>query len=1042
MRSQIITASAVFCFLAVSLQQGSAADQIEFNRDIRPILAANCFECHGFDAKHRQAELRLDIADGALAERDGHLAIKPGDIDASELWQRVNSDDADLVMPPPETKKQLKPEEKELLRLWIEQGAKYQQHWAFEAPVAAEPPATNDTTWASTPADMFLLHRMEQSGLHPQPMADKQTLIRRVAFTLTGLPPTIADVDEFLADTSADAYANMVDRYLASPRYGEEMARHWLDVARYADTHGLHLDNEREMWAYRDWVVKAFNQNLPFDQFTTWQIAGDLIPNATTDQLVATGFNRCNVTTSEGGAIADEWLFRYAVDRASTTMQTWMGLTAGCAVCHDHKYDPITQSDFYSMYAFFYSSSDPAMDGNVRNTRPFIDVPTDEQKIALASAKQAEADLRAQLEEGLKSAEYVDPATVDSEASNALREVSDVVFDDVFLLGTRERNTSRDAARWIYAPPFGAKSGTRVLELAFGSSYDLTAEFTTIPVTVPTDGRLEFWLRVDGYEVPAAFAVRIDDGAGSKRAVWGDVEQAGGGGKTKEMGPMPAANTWTRVSIPLDELGSKPGARLKNMVLSHSGGRIWVDQMTIAGQMAASDDPFSSFQAWWIASKGAALDGVPGDLAAALKAGPTDDLAADVRQRLVRFYQQYIQRNAESTVAELQQKWRRAADEITIVDDQIPGTMVFGELDKPRDAFIMLRGQYDNPGDKVVPAVPAAFAGLRTADGQPLPADQRATRLDLARWFLADENPLTARVTVNRFWQQVFGIGLVETSDDFGSRGDVPSHPELLDWLAVDFRQNGWDVKRLMKELLVSSAFRQQSVITPDVYETDPRNRLLAHGPRLRLDAEQLRDNALFVSGLIDLTMGGQGVKPYQPPGIWEPVGYQNSNTRFYIQDHSSALYRRSLYCFLKRTAPSPFMSNFDGPNREQFCSRRERSNTPLQALQLMNDVQHFEAARALAERALEEGGRTTDSRINWLFRTVLSRLPDPDESALVTKAFETQQSMFESDPAAAEKAITVGESTSKAIATAVETASWTIMANLVLNLDETIMRN
>ncbi|MCA9036147.1 MAG: PSD1 domain-containing protein [Planctomycetaceae bacterium] len=1018
------------------------ADQpVEFNRDIRPILAANCFECHGFDAKHRQADLRLDSAEGAYSTVNGSPAITPGNLQASELWLRVTSSDSDLQMPPPDSKKQLKPEETELLRRWILEGATYQKHWAFEVPVAVEPPKSDDPLWNQSPIDAFLIRKMRDNGLKPQALADKPTLIRRVAFTLTGLPPTVAEVNTFLADTSADAYEQMVNRYLASSRYGEEMARHWLDVARYADTHGLHLDNEREMWSYRDWVIRAFNQNLPFDDFTTWQIAGDLIPDATTEQLVATGFNRCNVTTSEGGSIADEWLYRYAVDRASTTMQTWMGLTAGCAVCHDHKYDPITTRDFYSMYAFYYSSSDPAMDGNVRNTRPFISVPTDAQSAALAEARKNEAGLREQLTEALNAIEYTDPATDSSGANQELFKTTDIIFDDVFCPGTKERNTSRDAAKWIYAPSFGAKSGTRILELGFGSKYDLTLEFTTTPVTLPSEGQLEFWLRVDGYERPETISVRIDDGAGNKQIVWGNAEPVGVKSGIQNMGPVPDANIWTHVSVALEELGCRQGGRIKSLVFSHSGGRIWIDSLKISGMRAPKDDPMRSLLAWWKTCKDVTPDGVPSALAAILKAGPKDDLTKEQRQQLLDYFQQSIQRPT-AAAADLQKKWRDAVAQITIIRDQIPGTMVFGELEKPRDAFVMQRGQYDKPGEKVEPAVPVAFASLKLQNGQPLPAGQRANRLDLARWFLDEENPLTSRVTVNRFWQQVFGIGLVRTSDDFGSRGDLPSHPELLDWLAVDFRQSNWDVKRLMKNLVMTAAFRQQSVIAPDVYEVDPGNRLLAHGARLRLDAEQLRDNALFVSGLIDLTMGGQGVKPYQPPGIWEPVGYQNSNTRFYIQDHSSALYRRSVYCFLKRTAPPPFMSNFDGPNREQFCSRRERSNTPLQALQLMNDVQHFEAARALAERVIEEGGRTPESRMNWLFQTVLSRHPEQDEMKLLTESYSLQYSLFESTPAAAEQAIHVGESTPKGVASPEETAAWTIIANLVLNLDETIMRN
>ncbi len=1017
-----------------------AEDAIEFNRDIRPILASNCFDCHGFDAKHRKADLRLDTFEGATADHDGSAALMPGDVSKSELWNRIVSDDVDVVMPPPASKKTLTDAQKDLLRRWIEQGGKYQKHWAFEPPVASPVPEVHDVQWVRNPVDAFILKELENRKLTPQQSADRETLIRRVALTLTGLAPTVSEVDQFLADTSDRAYEDMVDRYLDSPRFGEEQARYWLDVARYADTHGLHLDNEREMWAYRDWVIQAFNQNLPFDEFTTWQLAGDLLPEPTIEQRVATGFNRCNVTTSEGGAIADEWLYRYAVDRTSTTMQTWMGLTAGCAVCHDHKFDPVTQKDFYSMYAFFYSTTDPAMDGNIRNTNPFLKVPTADQKAALEAAQSLEAAARKQLEEAVAEIDYKDPAGDNTESATSLREVSDPVIDDVFPRGTRTRNTSRDDATWLLNPEFGTRSGDRVLQMAFGSKYDLTIDLTLIPVTTLIDGRIEFWMRVDPFNPPTAFVLQYNDGK-NRQAVWGDASTVGGNSDAN-MGPLPAANEWVLLSVPFEKLGSKPGSAIKSLVLTLNAGKVWVDDVRIVGKVSAANDPLSSFEKWWAASKGSNPAEVSGELSSLLVAGPKDDAPADQKEKLLRFWLQYVQRTSESAASDLRQAFTIAANKTVAVNATIPGTFVFSDLEKPREAFVMLRGQYDKPGDKVEPNVPAEFPLLKDATGQPLAAGQRANRLDLARWFLSEENPLTARVTVNRMWQQVFGTGLVKTSDDFGTRGDLPSHPELLDWLAVHFRSNGWDTKDLFRLLLNSATFRQESRIGEERYTQDPENRLLARGPRFRLDAEQLRDNVLYVSGLIDLTMGGKGVLPYQPADIWEPVGYENSNTRFYMQDHGTSLYRRSVYCFLKRTAPPPFMSNFDGPNREQFCTRRERSNTPLQALQLMNDVQHFEAARALAERTIADGGDSVDDRIDFLYRTVLARHPESEEVRLLHAAFETQLKLYSSDIEAAEKAIHTGESIPRNVASAPETAAWTMISNLVLNLDETIVRN
>jgi hypothetical protein len=1016
----------------------SADDPIEFNRDIRPILAGHCFECHGFDEKTREADLRLDTPEGATADHDGTVAVKPGDLAGSEMWNRVTSEDPDVIMPPPSTKKSLTDKEKNLLKQWIEQGAPYQKHWAFESPKARELPEVSNPEWVKSPIDAFILNRLDREGLTPQPEADRETLIRRVAFTLTGLPPTVAEVDEFLGDTSDNAYQNMVDRYLASPRYGEEQARYWLDVARYADTHGLHLDNEREMWIYRDWVIRAFNDNLSFDQFTTWQLAGDLLPEPTLEQRVATGFNRCNVTTSEGGAIAEEWLYRYAVDRTSTAMQTWMGLTAGCAVCHDHKFDPVTTKDFYSMYAFFYSTSDPAMDGNIRNTNPFLKVPTAEQKLALEAAQSSEAMTRRSLEEALATVDYKDPATDAADAP--LREVSDVVFDDSFPFGSKSRNTSRDDAVWILDPEFGAKAGRRVLQLAFGGDYDLSLELPLIPAMTRTEGTLELWMRVDRFSPPKGFVVQIDDGK-ARRIVWGD-KSAVGDRANLEMGELPAGDEWVHISVPFEKLGSKPGSQIRSLTFVLNSGKVWIDDVRIVGKAKPSEDPLSSFSRWWTVSKGQNPGGITGDLHALLVGGPKDDAPADQIQKLIQFWMQHVQRETDSPVPDLRNAFHAATENRIAIDGTIAGTFVFSDLEKPRDAFVMMRGEYDKPGEKVEPSVPDAFPPLRSEDGRPLEGVRRANRLDLARWFLAKENPLTTRVTVNRFWQQAFGTGLVKTSDDFGTRGDLPSHSELLDWLALHFRESQWDVKELYRLLLNSATFRQSSRITDALYQKDPENRLLAHGPRYRLDAEQLRDNALFVSGLMDHTMGGRGVLPYQPDDIWEPVGYENSNTRFYMQDHGTSLYRRSVYCFLKRTAPPPFMSNFDGPNREQFCTRRERSNTPLQALQLMNDVQHFEAARALAERVIVEGGSSVEQRISFLFRTVLGRHPESDEMRALQDAYSTQLKLFTEEPAKAAQAVATGESSPKYVAPAPETAAWALIANLVLNLDETIVRN
>ena len=865
MQSRITSALGLALVTSLSLLgNASQADELRYNRDVRPILAESCFRCHGPGTK--KAGLRLDQSGSAYKKTEaGDIPIVPGKLDESEVIRRILSDDANEVMPPPEAKKPLKPEEKEILKRWVQEGAKYEAHWSFRAPVKESLPKVEGlANRSANPVDAFIADRLRHSGLSLNPEADRPTLIRRVAFTLTGLPPTPLEVETFLGDTSPKAYEAMVERYLFSPRYGEEMARHWLDAARYADTHGLHLDNERQIWPYRDWVVKAYNENLPYDQFTIEQLAGDLLPNATLDQKVATGFNRCNVTSSEGGSIEEEYVFRYAVDRAGTTAETWMGLTAGCAVCHDHKFDPISAEEFYSFYSFFYSIAGSAMDGNALLHEPTVKLATPEQQAKLADLATKIAAAQKDLDETLKN-----------------------------------------------LPP-------------------------------------------------------------------------------KAIEPDPA-----------------------------------------------TDNVKLSFKAW-LKLQGTTPDkDFPGNLKGFVDASKQGKLDAAGETALKNHYATNVCEGTKSLIPPKVAEVARLTKERADLDASIPSSYVFRDADKPRDTFIMSRGQYDKPGKKVEPGTPAFLPPLKKAD-----PNGRATRLDMARWLVGPEHPLTSRVAVNSIWQQDFGVGLVATSFDFGTQGEPPSHPELLDWLAVNFRESGWDTRALVKLLVNSAAFKQSSRVTPEILKVDPSNRLLSRGPRLRLDAEQIRDNALYVSGLLNLQMGGRGVKPYQPVNIWEPVAFSGSNTGSYQQDRGNALYRRSIYTFLKRTAPPPFMSNFDAPNREGFCARRERSNTPLQALQLMNDTQHFEAARGFAERIVREGGPTPAERIRFAFSTLLARAPEADELAILQEELQAHLTRFTSDPASAAKVVHVGESTLRVAIPETELAAYTLLANALFNLDETVTRN
>ncbi|WP_437186353.1 DUF1553 domain-containing protein [Planctomicrobium sp. SH668] len=1039
MISRHLLAIAAFCL--VSSLHANADDTIDFNQHVRPILSANCFACHGFDAKSRQADLRLDIADGAYAERNGTVAVKPHDLAASLIWERINSSDPEQVMPPTSFHAALSDADKEVIRKWIEQGAAYQKHWAFEPPVAGEVPAVQNEAWVKNDIDRFILAKLEEKGLTPQPEADRPTLIRRVSFALTGLPPAPAEVRRFLDDQSADAYEKMVERYLSSPQYGEEMARHWLDLARYADTHGLHLDNEREMWAYRDWVIEAFNSKMPFDQFTIEQLAGDLLPNPTKEQLIATGFNRCNVTTAEGGSIDEELLFRYAVDRASTTVENWMGLTAGCAVCHDHKFDPISAKEFYSLYAFFYSNSDPAMDGNIRNTHPFLSLSTPEQdqKIEeLRAAHQAAIDKHRAF---TATMEYLDPHTSTVGTESAIPEaveVTEVLLDDLLPLHTSARTKKRDPLTWTHASQIPSASGLRSLSQFAGENYYDHFENFGVPIVMPENGKISVWVRPDADAPPKSIMIEFATSEGIRAAIWGNPQLLGSGevGSPQRFhaGPIPTPGEWTQLEVTAEQLKWNAGVAIDRFSLMQVEGAILWDLITFSGVRQPHVDPRASFHAWWSQRKDKATPGIPGELTEILKAGPEQEVTAEQREALLRYFLTHIARPITTELAEHQLQLSQAEAALKTLQDQIPGTFIYKELDTPRQSHVMTRGQYNQPGDAVSPSTPAVLPALQV--------DGLANRLDLAKWLMADSHPLTARVAVNRHWQQFFGIGLVETASDFGAQGAPPSHPELLDWLAVWYRTNKWKTDGLVRLIVNSATFRQQSAVNSQMLEVDPKNRLLGRGARLRLDAEQIRDNALLVSGLINLQLGGPGVKFYQPANIWEPVGYEDSNTRFYFQDHGDKLYRRSVYAFLKRTAPPPFLSNFDAPNREQACPRRERSNTPLQALQLLNDIQHVEAARSMASRILREGGPAPQERLSFAWKLVLVRDIEVSELQILEQELQGNIERFSNDEEAAQKLIAVGESPVPQDLDPKELAAYTLISNLILNLDETVNRN
>jgi hypothetical protein len=1011
----------------------NAETPVSFNKDIRPILADNCLACHGFDPSHRKADLRLDTFEGATAVRDGSRAIAPGEPQSSEMLRRVRSSDPSVMMPPPDSGKRLSRDQVATLERWVRQGARYERHWAFEAPSRPPLPQVSNKTWTKNEIDFFILARLEQEQLSVSPEASKETLIRRVTLDLTGLPPSLEEVDDFLADTTPDAYERVVDRLLASPRYGEHMAHYWLDVARYGDTHGLHLDNERGMWTYRDWVVKAFNENLPFDQFTVWQLAGDMLPEPTTDQLIASGFNRCNVSTSEGGAIDEEFHVRYAVDRVETTSTAWMGLTMGCAVCHDHKLDPITQKEFFQVFSIFNNMDEKAMDGNALLPPPVMKIATPEQQKQLDEISALEKTIRLRISNEVQAVAYTDPASLTNTAKPEPRTV--VWVEDDFPADAEVKNDG-EPATWVEAPG-PVFSGQKALRKTGKGLNQVYFKRSAEPVIITPGAKVFANVYIKPDETPKAIMLQYHTKEWSNRANWGDADAIPYGAKDTtqkvQIGDLPETGKWVRLEVEAARLGLEPGVSINGLAFTAFDGAVYWDQAGFELSHDPALDPARSFSAW---AKAEAQLGDKSTLSKQLKGFLKKDyaaLAADQQQKLRTYYLENVWEEPGSAVAEARKELKAAQSRKEALDKVIPQTLISKELEKPRPAFVLIRGEYDKHGEPVGPGTPSILP--------PLPESESTNRLTFARWLVDGKHPLTGRVTVNRFWQQFFGTGIVKTSEDLGTKGDWPSHPELLDWLAVELPESGWDVKALVKRIVTSATYRQDSKVTPALAKADPENRLLARGARFRLDAEVLRDSALHAAGLLNFTMGGRGVRTYQPPGIWEAVGYTKSDTANYTQDKGDALYRRSLYIFLKRTAPSPLLTTFDGPSREQCRSRRERTNTPLQALLTLNDVQYFEAARHLGYRMLK-GADDDSERLRHGFRLVTARQPTASELDTLTDVLVAQRARYKADPKAAHGTISTGDSPVQTDVATEDLAAYTLLANLMLNLDEALTRN
>ncbi|MBS0263275.1 MAG: PSD1 domain-containing protein, partial [Planctomycetes bacterium] len=1006
--------------------------KVDYNREIRPLLSNVCYKCHGPDEKERKAGLRLDSSEGLTARLEsGAHAVIAGKSAESELFKRLVATDPAEKMPPTGSDKQLTPQQIELIKRWIDEGATTSAHWAFVPPRRPALPAVKNESQVRNAIDRFIISRLDQEGLAPAPEADRVTLIRRLTFDLTGLPPTPAEVDAFVGDQSGDAYERLIERLLSSSRFGEHQARYWLDAARYGDSHGLHFDNERSMWLYREWVIQAFNRNLPFDQFTIEQLAGDLLPNATIEQKIASGFNRCNVTTSEGGSIDEEVLVRYNVDRVETTATVFMGLTLGCSVCHDHKYDPFTQKEFYQLYSFFNSLAENAMDGNANNPPPYMKVPAAEQLAAIADLDKQVAATRQKIAEELARVEYVEPAATEPTAVGNPQEYV-WIEDDLPPQAKPQGDTPWQFVNKADKPVFsGERASTRT---AAGLSQHYFTDAS--PALKVGEGDKFFaYVYLDPANPPQQIMLQWNDGSWEHRATWGGDMIPWGAPNTpsrQAMGPLPEVGKWVRLEVECSKVGIAPGTNINGWAFTQFAGTVYWDKVGLITRTPQAGQSFESQIAWEAYEKAQSKSTLPGPVQEALKV--ETDKRNDAQKKVLRdHFLEFVCGRTKPVFDALHQQITAAEQKRKAIDDSIPGTMVSGEMAQKRDAFLLIRGQYDKKGEKVGPGVPAALS--------PFPKDAPLSRLGLAQWLVAPEHPLTARVNVNRFWQQMFGTGIVKTAEDFGAQGQWPSHPELLDWLSVEFRESGWNVKHLLKLIAMSATYRQSSRTTPELIQRDPANELLARGPRFRLDAEVIRDSALAASGLLVEKIGGRSVKPYQPEGLWEAISFVGSNTGTFKQDSGDSLYRRSLYTFWKRTSPPPSLLTFDAPSREACTVRRSRTNTPLQALVLLNDKQYVEAARKLAERGMSEGGASPADRAVHMFRLATGRRPSAPETSVLLKVYESELAEFQADSEAAGKLLAVGDAPRNAALDVPQLAAWTLVANLVLNLDESVTK-
>jgi len=1033
-----------------------AADAVRFQRDVRPILSEHCFRCHGFDEGARQAGLRLDTPAGATQPAEsGATAVVPSEPSRSELIRRITSDDPAVRMPPPDSGRALMPHERETLRQWIEQGAEYTRHWSFEPPVVRPLPSVRQPDWPRRSFDAWVLNRLEQESLRPNPEADPARLLRRVSLDLTGLPPSLEELNHFQQVFGRDpegAYEAEVERLLSSPRFGERMAIDWLDAARYADTNGYFGDKPRQIWPWRDWVIRAFNENMPFDRFTIEQLAGDLLPDPARDQLVATGFHRNSMANNETGIIDEEYRVEAVADRVETTATVWLGLTIGCAQCHDHKYDPVSQREYYQLFAFFNQSVESGLITR-DSPPPTLDVPTPEQEAAL---KQSQAELKRAEQAFQEQSESLakDLAAWEVTAQKSLPLLPwDTLLHSDFEPGMDSEPGVEGAANSAVPSRFKVSGTTLVRERGIrgeAGRFDATqhVELPAADLDADQPWTVSVWMKPSSSL--AAIWSKIEP-EGTRRGVemiwqkgrvqihlvhrWGVDEIAVA---TRD---AVTGNDWHHLLVSYD--GTRRAAGLRVM-LNGRDAPLTVQRDTLTGTLQNVEplrigrrdaglgwygllDEFQFFPRTIPEEEGLKWS-ITERLRGILERPARERTSAEQMVLSDHFIAQHASPELRTAHAGLVRARQREA----AVRQGIPSTLIMRDRPEPRPTPLLIRGQYDRPGDEVAPGVPAALSLDSRANSS------MRNRLDLARWLVARDNPLTARVIVNRLWQMCFGEGLVKTINDFGAQGDPPSHPDLLDELAVRFMDSGWDVKALLREIVTSATYRQSSHATEELLRRDPDNRLLARGPRFRLSAELIRDQALAVSGLLVPRIGGPGVKPYQPAGLWEEVSYNAEDS--YVPDTGEGLWRRSLYTYWKRQVPPPAMLTFDAGPREKCALQRSRTSTPLQALVLLNDETYLEAARSLATLVLHEEG-SAQERLSSIFRRVTSRAPEPAEQSVLMTLLMRQRAIQRHDAQSAGRLLKVGASPVDPSIEPGELAAWTLVAQTILNLDEVITR-